>query len=325
MTTPRIGVTLGDPGGIGPEVVLKALAGSEVDRAFSYVVFGSRRVVSEEAGALGLTLKAEDWRPGESAGPGLFLLDVSGPAGKTVRGRPDRGNGEASFRSFEAGLGAARDGLLQALVTGPVSKTAWSLAGIPWRGHTEYLESLYPGTVMSFWSDRLRVALLSHHLPLREALERVREGVLLEFFRTLARSAGRLPNPPREFLVAGLNPHAGEGGLLGSEEEREVRPAVEKVRSEGLPFSGPFPPDTVFLRAMGRPETMAVALYHDQGLIPFKLEGFSTGVNVTLGLPFARTAPDHGTAFDIAGRGTADPSSMTRALRLAGLLSASVS
>jgi 4-hydroxythreonine-4-phosphate dehydrogenase len=325
MTAPRIGVTLGDPGGVGPEVVLKALAGPEADPAVSYVVFGSRRVLSEEARALGIEAGIEDWRAGESGGPGRFLSDVSRPGDKTVRGRPDPGNGEASFRSFEAAVGAAGTGLLDALVTAPVSKAAWSLAGIPWRGHTEYLESLYPGAVMSFWSDRLRVALLSHHLPLREALERVGEGVLLEFFRSLARSAGRVPGGPREFLVAGLNPHAGEGGLLGIEEEREVRPAVEKARGEGLPFSGPYPPDTVFIRALDRPQSMVVALYHDQGLIPFKLEAFRTGVNVTLGLPFARTSPDHGTAFDIAGKGSADPSSMARALRLAGRLIASAS
>jgi 4-hydroxythreonine-4-phosphate dehydrogenase len=325
MIAPRIGVTLGDPGGVGPEVVLRALAEPGADPTLSYVIFGCRRVVSDEAGALGFKLDIEDWRPAESVRPGFFLSDVPSQVGTTVRGRPDPGNGEASFRSFEAAVGAARDGLLQALVTAPVSKAAWALAGIPWRGHTEYLESLYPGAIMSFWSDRLRVALLSHHLPLREALEKIRERILLEFFRSLARSARRLPDPPQEFLVAGLNPHAGEGGLLGIEEEREVRPAVEKARREGLPFSGPFPPDTVFLHATDRAEAMAVALYHDQGLIPFKLEAFSTGVNVTLGLPFARTSPDHGTAFDIAGRGTADPSSMSRALRLAGLLIASAS
>jgi 4-hydroxythreonine-4-phosphate dehydrogenase len=318
MTAPRIGVTLGDPGGVGPEVVLKALAGTESGPAVSYVVFGSRRIVSGEAAALGLKPALEAWRPGESGGPGLFLSDVAHQADELVRGRPDRGNGEVSFRYFEAAVAAARSGSLDAVVTAPVSKAAWSLAGVPWRGHTEYLEKLYPGAIMSFWSERIKVALLSHHLPLGEALERVRKDVLLEFFRSLAASVGRIADGPREFLVAGLNPHAGEGGLLGGEEEKEIRPAVERARSEGLSISGPYPPDTVFTRALDRPETMVVALYHDQGLIPFKLEAFRTGVNVT-------PSPDHGTAYDIAGRGVADPSSMINALRLAGSFIASAS
>ncbi|MEN6311151.1 MAG: 4-hydroxythreonine-4-phosphate dehydrogenase PdxA, partial [Acidobacteriota bacterium] len=148
---------------------------------------------------------------------------------------------------------------------------------------------------------------------------------LLAFIRELCRTAGKAPGGPREFVVAGLKPHAGEDGLLGGEEEEEIRPAIEAARAEGLRVSGPYPPDTIFRSALDRPETMAVALYHDQGLIAFKLESFETGVNVTLGLPFVRTSPDHGTAFDIAGRGTASARSMVEAIRLAALFSASAS
>jgi 4-hydroxythreonine-4-phosphate dehydrogenase len=211
------------------------------------------------------------------------------------------------------------------MVTAPVSKAGWHLAGVPWRGHTEYLEHFYPGAVMSFWSDRLRVALLSHHVPLREALTKVRKDALLGYFRVLHQSAGRVPAGPREFLVPGLNPHAGENGLLGGEEEREIRPAVDAARAEGIDVSGPYPPDTVFRMALGRPERMVAALYHDQGLIAFKLESFETGVNATLGLPFVRTSPDHGTAFDIAGKGLADPRSMMEAIRLAVRFTSSAS
>jgi 4-hydroxythreonine-4-phosphate dehydrogenase len=317
MTAPRIGVTLGDPGGVGPEVVLKALAREGVLGEASAVVFGNRRVVSREAAALGFRSRLKSWRREKSGPRGLFLAEIPDTAADVVRGRPDGENGRASFLFFEAAVAAAREGLLDAVVTAPVSKAAWRLAGLPWRGHTEYLEHLYPGAIMTFWSERLRVALLSHHLPLCEAVARIREDILLDFFRALARCTGRISGGPGEFLVAGLNPHAGEGGLLGDEEEREIRPAVEKARAEGIPVSGPYPPDTVFLKALGRPEVMAVALYHDQGLIPFKLGSFETGVNATLGLPFVRTSPDHGTAYEVAGRGAADASSMVEALRLA--------
>jgi 4-hydroxythreonine-4-phosphate dehydrogenase len=178
---------------------------------------------------------------------------------------------------------------------------------------------------MSFWSERLRVALFSHHCSLGEAMGRIRRENLLVFFRALDAALKRLGRGAEEYLVAGLNPHAGEGGILGAEEGREIRPAIEAAAKEGIRASGPYPPDTVFLRARDRKGAMAVALYHDQGLIAFKAVAFETGVNVTLGLPFARTSPDHGTAFDIAGRGTADPRSMTEAVRLGFALSASVS
>jgi 4-hydroxythreonine-4-phosphate dehydrogenase len=325
MTFPRIGVTLGDPGGIGPEVVLKALAGDHDLPRAAYILFGTSGVVERAAGALGVRPDMAAWNPAETGGPGLFLSEIPAHLEAAPPARPDARNGQASFGYFEAAVDAARRGALDAVVTAPVSKAAWKMAGVAWRGHTEYLESLYPGAIMSFWSPRLKVALFSHHLPLREALAKVRRADLLAFFRELDRTAGRMPGGPRELLVAGLNPHAGEDGLLGDEEEREIGPAVEAARAEGLRISGPYPPDTVFRSALSLPEAMAVALYHDQGLIAFKLEAFETGVNVTLGLPFVRTSPDHGTAFDIAGRGTASERSMVEAIRLAGRFSASAS
>ncbi|HSA96549.1 MAG TPA: 4-hydroxythreonine-4-phosphate dehydrogenase PdxA, partial [Acidobacteriota bacterium] len=216
----------------------------------------------------------------------------------------------------------ARSGRLQAIVTAPVSKAAWALAGLPYRGHTDYLAALYPGAVMTFWSERLRVALFSHHQPLKEAVAEVRKERLLEFFRSLDRGLRRVPGGPYRLLVAGLNPHAGEDGGLGREEIEEIGPAVREAAAEGIPASGPFPPDVVFRKALGQPDAVVAALYHDQGLIAFKLEAFATGVNATLGLPFVRTSPDHGTAFDIAGRGLADPRSMGEAIRLAAAFSA---
>jgi 4-hydroxythreonine-4-phosphate dehydrogenase len=325
MTVPRIGVTLGDPGGVGPEIVLKALAGAHDVPRCSYVLYGDSRVVDEEAKALGLRLAASRFEEDTPDRAGVFLADIPAPEAARDRHRPEAPNGDASFRFFEAAVAAARAGGLGAIVTAPVSKAAWKLAGLPWRGHTDYLESLYPGAIMSFWSDRLLVALFSHHLPLKEALEKIRKAALLDFFRGLARSAGQVEGGPREFLVPGLNPHAGENELLGNEEEGEIRPAIEAARKEGINVSGPYPPDTVFRRALGRRDALVAALYHDQGLIPFKLESFEAGVNATLGLPFVRTSPGHGTAFDIAGKGAANPRSMVEAIRLAGRLTASAS
>jgi len=314
---PRVGVTLGDPGGIGPEVTLKALAQLTALPPAQYIIFGPARILERESLALGLSPAFRPRRTAAAGEPGLFHEDVRGPE-TDVRGRPDRANGTASFLAFETAVAEARAGELEAVVTGPVSKTSWSLAGVKARGHTEYLETFFPDAIMCFWSETLRIALFSHHLPLREALERVRKERLETFFRVLGRSLGRVAaGKTFELFVAGLNPHAGEDGLLGSEEQNEVRPAVEAARAAGVPASGPFPPDTVFRQALGRPDRVAVALYHDQGLIAFKLVAFETGVNLTLGLPFIRTSPAHGTAFDIAGRGAADPRGMFEALRLA--------
>ena len=282
-------------------------------------------MIAGEANALGLRFTADPWRESQRGKAGIYLSEVVAPAADRALHRPDARNGDASFRFFEAAVAAARGRRLDAVVTGPVSKAAWKMAGLPWRGHTDYLESFYPGAIMSFWSERLLVALFSHHLPLKEALGKIRKAALLDFFRGLSAAAGRIEGGPREFLVAGLNPHAGENGLMGTEEEQEIGPAVEAARNEGIPISGPHPPDTVFRRALGRPDALVAALYHDQGLIPFKLEAFESGVNATLGLPFARTSPDHGTAFDIAGQGNADPRSMVEALLLAGRFTSSAS
>jgi 4-hydroxythreonine-4-phosphate dehydrogenase len=322
MTVPTIGVTCGDPGGVGPEVVIKTLARAGELPPAAYVLFADPRIIKAEGERLGLGLATDAWPSGPVPGPGVFLAAVPGPDEPAVIGGVSAGNGEASFRAFEAAVAAAAAGRLEALVTAPVSKAAWALAGHPFRGHTEYLARLYPGTLMSFWSDKLKVALFSHHRPLREAVAAVQRDALTGFYRTLHQGLQKAPGGPFRLLAAGLNPHAGEDGLLGREDDDEIRPAVAAARLEGVPVEGPFPPDTVFFQAQGRKDTVVAALYHDQGLIPFKLLAFATGVNVTLGLPFARTSPDHGTAFPIAGRGVADPRSLEEAVRLAAAFSA---
>ncbi len=323
MTVPRIGVTPGDPGGIGPEIVVKTLSRPSVLPPAAYILFTDSRIVAAEEKRLGIPLAAREWRPECPWEEGVYIAHVPAPGWTAVHGLVSAENGEASFRFFETAVAGARAGVLEAVVTAPISKAAWSLAGRPWRGHTDYLAQFFPGAIMSFWSERLKVALFSHHRPLREAVGAVRKDALVDFLMMLHRALGKIPGGPFTLLVAGLNPHAGEDGSLGREENEEIRPAIDAVRRNGVPIAGPFSPDTVFLRALGRKEAVVVALTHDQGLIAFKLEAFASGVNATLGLPFVRTSPDHGTAFDIAGKGVADPRSMEEALRLAAVFSAS--
>jgi len=203
------------------------------------------------------------------------------------------------------------------MVTAPISKYSWNLAGIKYSGHTEYLSLIYPQAIMSFWSDRLNVALFTHHIPLKRALKRIKKDALLEFFIRLNSNIEKLCAGKHSLLVSGLNPHAGEEGLLGREELEEIIPAIEEAKKEGLPISGPFPPDIVCRTALNHPDKIVIALYHDQGLIAFKLVSFERGVNVTLGLPFIRTSPDHGTAFDIVGKGIASSQSMAEAIKIA--------
>ena len=309
MTLPKIGITLGDPGGVGPEVTLKSLSDISVFPDVHYVLFGSRAVIDFVKSALNLDFTF----PSDS----ISLEEVERITDPVVRGKPTPSNGKASFKYFKHAVKQAQKGNIQALVTAPVSKRSWNLAGIPWAGHTEYLSQFYPEAIMFFWSDKLKVALYSHHIPLQQAVYKVKKKPLLEFILQLYKSLNSILPPDFEFLVSGLNPHAGEQGLMGSEEAEQVLPAIESARSKGIPISGPFPPDVVFRNAMNKPDKIAIALYHDQGLIPFKLLAFNRGVNLTLGLPFIRTSPDHGTAFDIAGKGLADPQSMIEAIRLA--------
>lgn len=319
---PRIGITLGDPAGIGPEVVVKALSRSSQLPQAAYVIFGSGRVLEDEQKSQGLNLPLRPIPQGDSALPaGLYLEDLALPETETIKGRPTADGGQASFIYFQKAVDQAEKGKFEAIVTAPVSKQAWGMAGLRWRGHTEFLAQDHPEAIMAFWSERLKVALLSHHIPLREALLLVTETNLERFFRALSRSLDRAAFRPYHVLVSGLNPHAGEGGLMGREEE-EIGRVVRAVQAAGLPFDGPFPPDTIFRRAAGRNDIWVAALYHDQGLIPFKLLAFESGVNITLGLPFIRTSPDHGTAFDIAPLRKADPGSFIQAIRLAAELSA---
>lgn len=310
MTVPIIGISIGDPGGIGPEVVIKALYQGVYPSSSRPVfrLFGSEKVIRREINRLAINI-------------GPASLDIHEPSGipqNIKKGLPSKENGEISFRCFQEAVDAAENGELDAIVTAPISKQSWHLAGIPFAGHTDYFNRTYPDAIMSFFSSRLKVALFTHHLPLRMAIQKIKKQSLQKFFLRLWEILKHQNKGcDWQFLVAGLNPHAGEGGLLGDEESKEIIPAIAAARSQGIPITGPLPPDIVCREALNQKHKIVISLYHDQGLIAFKLVAFDEGVNVTLGLPYIRTSPDHGTAFDIVGTGSAVPNSMIAALHLA--------
>jgi 4-hydroxythreonine-4-phosphate dehydrogenase len=310
MTAP-LALTMGDAAGIGPETIVRAFEAGELHDA---LVVGSAAVFKRAGAPTALPL----WEP-----PGLPPELVDLPLGAVSATA-----GAAAARCIEAAVALVQQGRARALVTAPVHKEALAAAGVPYPGHTEMLQALAtppgqpaPAVRMMLANPELRVVLVTIHVALRRALE------LLDFDRVLAtvriahQAAAAWGQPKPRIAVAGLNPHAGEGGLFGDEELRFIGPAVAAARAEGIDACGPFAPDTVFMRARRGEFDLVVAMTHDHGLIPVKYQGVEHGVNVTLGLPFVRTSPDHGTAFDIAGRGLANASSLVAALRMARTLS----
>lgn len=324
----KLFVTVGDPAGVGPEVVCKALAGLGAEAPARLVIVGSRAVMERAAGWVGASIAWEDYRP-ETMGPARAgateLLDV--PVAGVEACPPGRLNplcGEAAYRYIEAAVDHCRAGEGAGVVTAPINKAAVNAAGHHFAGHTEILAHLLQakGVAMMLATPKLRVAHVSTHCSLSAAIERVRPERIVHVARLLEEAVRRLGIDRPRLAVAGLNPHAGEGGLFGDEEARFIRPAVEALREQGMMVEGPEPPDTVFRRAYMGQFDGVVAMYHDQGHIAVKMLGFSEGVNVTLGLPIVRTSVDHGTAFDIAGTGRADEGSLLAALDMAARLAA---
>jgi len=286
MSLPRVAITVGDPAGIGPEIAAMAAADPRVRAVCEPIVFGP-------------------------------------PPGLTVSmGQVSAAAGRAAYDVIVAAVSAAQRREVDAIATAPVSKEAFALAGLPWKGHTDLLGHLTGSAfvAMMFESPALRVVLATVHVALGDVPALLTQD-LVE--RTIALTARELPHfgvtVPR-LAVAGLNPHAGEHGLMGEEDDGVLAPAIAASREAGIDVSGPFPADTIFLRAHRGEFDAVIACYHDQGLIPVKLLAFGQAVNVTLGLPIVRTSVDHGTAFDIAGTGRADPGSMIEAVRLAARL-----
>ncbi len=305
---PRLALSVGDPAGIGPEIVLKALADPARPDA-ECVVYGPLRALEERARRLGLA------RPGEL---GVRVEDTGG-ASEAPLGRVSAAAGRAAA---EAVLGAARDALarrVDALVTAPLNKAALHAAGYPWPGHTELLAEVagVSDVAMLFVGGPLRVALLTIHRALRSVPEAVTRTEVERVVRLVFRELPRFGAGQRRIALCGLNPHAGEGGLFGQEELEVLGPAVAALRAEGIDVTGPLPADSVFVRAQRGEFDAVVANYHDQGLIPVKLAAFGHAVNVTLGLPFVRTSVDHGTGFEIVESGAADHSSLLEAMRVA--------
>ena len=316
---PRVALTPGDPSGIGPEIILRAAADPGLARSCRLVLIGNRKVFERTADTLG----KQHGDGAETVLKRLEIQDVEGAALRGVRwGKISATAGRFSYDCVEAAVRLVKSGGADALVTAPISKKAWHAAGIAHAGHTEALATLTRtrDVAMTFFAGRLRVALVTAHLPLGEVPGAVGRKAVLRTLRVLDRwlRDGEGKRAPR-IAVTGLNPHAGEGGRLGTEETRAVAPAVRDAVREGIRAEGPFPADALFARKAGDWDGI-VAMYHDQGLIAAKLLGRGTAVNVTLGLPFIRTSPDHGTAFDIAGQGRADPSGVITAIRLAAHL-----
>lgn len=312
---PPLAITMGDPSGIGPEIVAKTLA-TRHERA---VVFGSHVVMSDIVRRLGLNLEVVTIRTPDEAGYRPRVIEVI-ETSERVRSPPfgqvNAVSGQAAFDAIVAAIAAARAGGVSGIVTAPVNKEALGRARVGYTGHTEILAELGGATrvAMMLANDEIRTVLVTTHLSLRHAIERADFAAQLAAIR-LADTGGRAlgVSAPR-IAVAALNPHAGEGGLFGDEEIRIIRPAIEAAIAEGIDVSGPYPGDTVFMLARKGRFDVVVAQYHDQGLIPVKYLGLDKGVNITLGLPFVRTSPDHGTAFDIAGQGIADHASLATAL-----------
>ena len=333
MATTPVLLTMGDACGIGPEIILKAVAGGA---AADCLAVADPQVLLRAAAALGLTLPlAQIDTPADLASvpPGALgvLRPPQLPAGlhQLPWGRIDARCGAAAARCIDTAVQWLRGGQAAAMVTAPLHKEALAAAGIGYPGHTEMLQALAapalgepPPVRMMLANDELRVVLVSIHVALRRAVELVSFDSVLQTIRIAHDAAASWGQPEPRIAVAGLNPHAGEGGLFGDEEQRFIAPAVAEARRLGIDASGPYAPDTVFMRARNAKGhagefDLVVAMTHDHGLIPVKYLGVEQGVNVTLGLPFVRTSPDHGTAFDIAGSGRADASSLQAAIRMA--------
>ena len=315
---PRIAITMGDAAGIGPEITLKLLARD--DLPVRPLVIGDPGLLAEIADQLGLALEIRVIDRPEAASPAPGFVDVIAPAaplGPIAPGHISAAAGRAAYDYIRHAIALATSGAIAAIVTAPINKEALSSAGIPYPGHTEMLADFSgaPGIAMMLANDDLRVVLVTIHCALKEAIERITIDSELAAIRLANAGAQSYGIATPRVAVAGLNPHAGEGGLFGREEIDVIAPAIERARAEGIDATGPWPGDTVFMQARRGRFDVVVAQYHDQGLIPVKYLGLEEGVNVTLGLPFVRTSPDHGTAFDIAGQGVADPASMVTALK----------
>ena len=317
---------MGCPVGIGPEIILRYCSETAMPEGIQLVIIGDLPVLWRLARELNISAPFVAWQPGtplpENKIPVVQASSLA--ADELIWGQPDAATGLALGSYIETGVSLIRQGILQGLTTCPISKLSLQGAGYAFPGHTEMLASLTltDNFAMMMAGNKLKVTLVTIHRPLREvaaALSVEEVYRLIHITHTALAVDFGIPHP--RLAVAGLNPHAGEGGIFGDEEQRIIAPAIHRGQQQGFDVSGPFPPDTVYFKAASGEFDAVVSMYHDQGLIPFKLLHFADGVNVTLGLPIVRTSVDHGTAYDIAGKGLANSSSLAEAVQLAANIS----
>jgi 4-hydroxythreonine-4-phosphate dehydrogenase len=315
---------MGEPGGIGPEVIVKALYHKEVRKCCTPVVVGDAQVIKSVLKLTKLPLKVRCISSLSESKPAAGVIEVVNMKSRLPfkKCAPSSNAGRAVVGYIRKAVELALKKEVNAVVTAPISKESLRMAGYQWPGHTELLAELAETKdfAMMFVSDKLRLVLCTIHIPIKDVPGKITGKLVLKTIRLARKGAGMLGIRNPRIAVAGLNPHAGESGIIGKEEIRFIMPAVKKAQAEGMNVSGPYPPDVVFHRAYHGEFDMVVCMYHDQGLIPFKMIAFESGVNVTVGLPIIRTSPDHGTGFDIAWRNEANPASMIEAIKLAAKL-----
>jgi 4-hydroxythreonine-4-phosphate dehydrogenase len=317
---PVVLVTLGDPAGVGPEVVAKALAHPEVHQVCRPIAVGDAAVLERAAGWVNVRLSLPRvTRPDALPADGAAILDIRSGGEEAPVGKVSAAGGKAAFAALETAVRLCLEGKADALATAPINKESLKGAGVPYLDHTEALQKLTgAGSVFTlFVTGELRVFFLTRHIPFREIPSYIRRDGIVTFARQCIEQLRRLGFDRPRVAVAALNPHAGEGGMFGQEEITEIRPAVEDLRAEGYQVDGPIPADSVFHLAKEGNYDAVISLYHDQGHIATKTLDFHRTVSFTLGLPFLRTSVDHGTAFDLAGSGRADETSMVEAIRMA--------
>jgi 4-hydroxythreonine-4-phosphate dehydrogenase len=319
----KLAVTLGDINGIGPEIALKSACDEDWPPDLQLVLTGPRAALKRQAYALGYKIPPE-WRPGAELPDARVLSWDPDPAIKPActPGKIDPEASLAAAAAIRAAVAACMEGEFDGIVTAPISKEGFQTAGLDVPGHTEMLAQL-TGTssfAMLLAGGGLRVVLATRHMSLRSVASSLTSGMVAEAIELAAEGLPWLGAPAARIGVCGLNPHAGDGGALGDEEQEIIMPAIESARAKGIEVDDIVPADVIFYKALRGMYDVVIAMYHDQGLGPLKMIAFDQGINITLGLPILRSSPDHGTAFDIAGQGRANPSSMVAALRLANCL-----
>ena len=338
----RLAITMGDPGGVGPEIIIKALNSTEVKNRCIPIVIGDAGVLKEASDLLKPPLKLRTIKSPDELTPAkgsIEVIHLPPPNPPLIRGgiksgivkvgmgrfekcKPTPEGGKACVSYIKKAVKLTLSKHVDGIVTAPISKEALKMAGFKWPGHTEMLADLTntKDYTMMLIGKPLRVILVTIHTALKNVPDLITKSKVLKTIRLAKKACDMLNIRNPRIAVAGLNPHAGEAGIFGDEEIKKIIPAVKEAVEEGIPVSGPYPPDTIFHKGYKGEVDIVVCMYHDQGLIPLKMIAFDKGGNVTIGLPFVRTSPDHGTAYDIAWKGIANPSSMIEAIKVAAML-----